>query len=96
MSRYSRTTIKKSRVDGVRDKSFNKYDTTIYSKVPETNSDIYVISQQGDRLDLLATQFYGNPSLWWFIAQANNINTMNLEPGTSLRIPASTQYAKGT
>ena len=96
MSRYSRTAVQKSKTDNVRNKSFKKYNTTIYNEIPQTNTDIYVISQQGDRLDLLAQQFYGSTSLWWFIAQANNISTMNLEPGTSLRIPSSIKFAQGS
>ena len=87
--------IPKSKKSKIRLNSFDKYDTTIYDKIPETNEDIYVISTDGDRLDILAYQFYGDSSMWWYIAQANHINTMNLEPGTSLRIPASTQFAKG-
>ena len=71
-----------------------KYDTTIYDDVPALNSDIYVITQHGDRLDNLANQFYGDPSLWWFIARANNLVTMNVDVGKNLRIPATTSKAK--
>jgi len=67
------------------------YGTTIYPKTIERNSDVYVITQEGDRLDTLANQFYGDPRLWWFIAQSNNIKTMNLEAGVQLRIPGSSQ-----
>ena len=81
MSRYKNTKIK-------RDVNRNvlKYNTTIYKKVPENNTDIYVITQSGDRLDLLANQFYGDSSLWWFIAHVNNLNTMNLNANVRLRI----------
>ena len=81
MSRYKNTKIK-------RDVNRNvlKYNTTIYKKVPENNTDIYVITQSGDRLDLLADQFYGDSSLWWFIAHVNNLNTMNLNANVRLRI----------
>ncbi len=72
---------------------FNKYNTTLYSNVPQSNSDIYVITQAGDRLDNLAFQYYGHPSLWWFIANVNNLNKINLEPGLRLRIPTSTTNA---
>ena len=98
MGRYSKTNIVK--VYDKKTKSYiNKKATTIYDKMGDTtlsNDDIYVISTEGDRLDLLANQFYGDASLWWYIAQANNINTINLSAGTSLRIPVSTQYAKGS
>ena len=95
MSRYRFTKINKSKTTKDRPKSYPKYDTTIYQSVPERNDDIFVIATDGDRLDLLAQQFYGDQSLWWFIANANNISTMNLPPGTSLRIPNNTEFAKG-
>ena len=89
MSRYDNTKIVE--VDGKRVKK-----TTLYENVPKTNDDIYVMTQYGDRLDLLAHQFYGDSSLWWFIAQTNNINTMNLPAGTSLRISFNSQFTVGT
>ena len=72
-----------------------KYETTVYKKVPEANTDIYVITQSGDRLDSLANQFYGDAKLWWFIAHTNNINTMNLEAGVRLRISLDLEKAQG-
>ena len=67
----------------------------MYSKVPVKDSDIFIITQEGDRLDLLANQFYSDPSLWWFIANVNNISTNNVPQGTSLRIPVTTEFASG-
>ena len=89
MSRYKNTNISNSKTTFDRKKSFKKYDTTYYAGVPKNNTDIYVTTQAGDRLDNLAFQFYGDPTLWWFIARVNHISTMNLEPGLSLRIPSS-------
>ena len=91
MSRYTNTKIKKTKIP----KSNNEvqsYETTLYEKIPESNEDIIVMTQEGDRLDNLAFQFYGNQNLWWYIAHANNLTTMNVEAGTQLRIPGSTQY----
>jgi len=88
MARYENT--KKS----IKNKK-SYYDTTIYKKVPEKNSDSYFIAQEGDRCDNLAVRFYGNSSLWWFIAKVNNLTTNNIPAGTSLRIPISTENAKG-
>ena len=73
----------------------NHYSTTIYTKVPERDTDQYFIAQEGDRCDNLAFEYYGNSSLWWFIARVNNLKTMNIPAGTSLRIPIDTQNAKG-
>ena len=98
--RYENTDIKKtivrrgiktSMVYGVNSKS-----TTIFSSIPLSDSDIYVITQDGDRLDHLANQFYGDVNLWWYIAKANNLTFITIPVGTSLRIPKSTQYAVGT
>ena len=87
MSRYSSTKLNS------KDKKFR---TTYYSDVPERDDDMYFISQPGDRLDLLASRFYKDASLWWFIAKVNGLSSMNIEPGTSLRIPISSKLAKGT
>ena len=99
MARYEHTKIKQSVVTrGRYPKPYNitSYRTTIYSSIPETNSDIYVITQHGDRLDNLAFQFYGDVNLWWYIAKANNLSFMTIPIGTSLRIPGTTNYAIGT
>tara|TARA_B100001778_G_C18573917_1_gene623965 strand:+ start:649 stop:936 length:288 start_codon:yes stop_codon:yes gene_type:complete len=91
MSRYSETKISKKKIyDSVNE--VQSYETTIYQKIPESNEDIFVIAQEGDRLDNLAYQFYGTPHLWYYIANANNLTTMNIEVGVQLRIPASTQF----
>ena len=71
------------------------YETTIYSQVEEKNTDSYFIATEGDRCDNLAFRFYGDSTLWWFIAQVNNLTTNNIPAGTSLRIPATTEDAEG-
>lgn len=65
--------------------------TTIYPKVLPNDNDIYIITEQGDRLDILAEKYYKNTSMWWIIATANNINDANfyVEPGVQLRIPSN-------
>ena len=72
------------------------YSTTIYDDVPKLNTDIYVITQEGDRLDNLANEYYGDPNLWWFIARVNHLKTMNVSRGKRLRIPTSLNTAKGS
>ena len=59
------------------------------------DDDIIILTQEGDRLDNLAFQFYGNSSLWWFIAHVNKLNSLNVEAGLTLRIPISTEDALG-
>ena len=99
MKRYENTKIKSSKVRrGLKVPKAYSIDsnaTTIYSSIPKSDSDIYVITQAGDRLDLLAQQYYGDVSLWWYIAKANKLTFMTIPTGTSLRIPATTQYAIG-
>jgi hypothetical protein len=65
------------------------YSNNIYPDIPVTENDNYVISTLGDRFDLLANNFYGDPSLWWIIASANSLSGDSLytEPGMQLRIP---------
>ena len=66
-------------------------ESTIYPKVQASDNDFYIISDEGDRLDLLAYKYYNDVSMWWVIAVANNLNDANfyVEPGIQLRIPAN-------
>ena len=89
MSRYKST-------DKNRKSNKKYYETTIYKKVEEKNTDSYIIATQGDRCDNLANRFYGDSTLWWFIAKVNNLTTNNIPAGTSLRIPATTVDAEGS
>tara|TARA_Y100000310_G_C20162048_1_gene569637 strand:- start:19 stop:318 length:300 start_codon:yes stop_codon:yes gene_type:complete len=98
MGRYENTTRSKKVLSSIshnRAGNVTKYNTTIYQENEKRNSDVFIITQHGDRLDLLADQFYEDPTLWWFIARANNIKTMNLKAGLSLRIPVSIEDAQG-
>ena len=95
MSRYSNTKITRKSLLPKQKKNVLTYDTTLYQRIPETNGDLHIISTEGDRLDNLAFQFYGDPSLWWYIAKANNLTAMNVPAGKSLVIPASTDFASG-
>ena len=68
------------------------YSTTFYPKIPLSENDIYVLTGKGDRLDLLANQFYGDPNLWWVISSANGEipkDSLNIPLGTQLRIPSN-------
>ena len=71
------------------------YKALKYPEIPLSINDIYVITNDGDRLDLLANQFYQDVDMWWIIATANpgvvKRDTFNLKPGLQIRIPTSTQ-----
>ena len=95
MARYNESKIMISTLLPDKKQQVKNYQTTIYRQIPKRDSDIYVITQAGDRLDHLAHQYYGDVNLWWYIAKANNLKFMTIPVGTSLRIPATTQYATG-
>jgi nucleoid-associated protein YgaU len=65
-------------------------ESTIYPRIKATDTDFYIISEQGDRLDILSKKYYNDSTLWWIIATANNLNdaTLSVEPGIQLRIPS--------
>ena len=95
MSRYSNTKTTRKSLLPKQKKIVSSYGTTLYQRIPETNGDLHVISTEGDRLDNLAFQFYGDSSLWWYIAKANNLTALNVPAGKSLVIPASAEGAIG-
>ena len=82
--------IPKTKIDGK-----TVYKTSCYPEVPLSENDIYVISTQGDRFDVLAQQYYGDSSLWWVISIANTGNagagTLPVLPQNTLIIPEGTQ-----
>ena len=71
------------------------YRALKYPEIPLSINDIYVITNDGDRLDLLANQFYQDVDMWWIIATANpgvvKRDTFNLKPGLQIRIPTNQQ-----
>ena len=86
MKRYSKTGIKRDK-SGVR-----VYNTTFYPTIPIDDSDQFIYTKFGDRIDALAYQYYGDISLWWIISKANGIKGQTaLRPGTTLRIPGNIQ-----
>lgn len=55
----------------------------------EREGDIFYRVERTDRPETVANRFYGNESLWWVIAIANDIEVPLIEfyPGAVLRIP---------
>jgi hypothetical protein len=72
-----------------------KFVTTFIPFIEKSDNDIYVITDESDRLDLLANQFYGDVTAWPIIASANNIGlgSLNIESGKQLRIPDPNKLA---
>ena len=67
------------------------YRTVFYPEIEPSETDIYVETVWGDRLDLLANQFYNDVSLYWIISLANpntvGFGQLTISEGTQLRIP---------
>ena len=84
--RYDKSVNIKKRWDGKR-----YFGTRLYPNIPVTSSDIYVVTNESDTFDNLAFKYYKNPSLWWIIAQSNNIGKgkLSVPVGLQLRIPTN-------
>ena len=63
-----------------------------YPEIKPNQDDIYVITEFGDRFDLLAYQFYDDVSLYWVISTANpdkiTMGSLTIKEGTQLKIPS--------
>ena len=58
--------------------------------LPAIGDEIYTVTLPlENRLDKISTLFYGTPTLWWAIAQVNNLVDVliGVPVGTQLRIP---------
>ena len=86
MNRYDNPTIE------VTSQGKQYWKRKFYPNIPVSETDDYVITNVGDRLDSLAYSYYRDSTLWWVIAIANNNVTKGSlfpEPGTQLRIPTN-------
>jgi len=84
MTRYNNSTILKTQQGIPYEKG------KFYPNIPLSESDVYIITTVGDRLDYLAYTYYNDSEMWWVIAAANNNATNGFlfpVPGTQLRIP---------
>jgi len=64
--------------------------------VPNDSDVIYSVPAAGEhRLDLISTQFYGVPDLWWILATVNNIidPLVSVPAGTNIRVPSRSRLA---
>jgi nucleoid-associated protein YgaU len=84
MKRYS-TNATQTRWDGKQ-----VYKSTVYPPVKPSADDILITASQGDYLDTLAQKYYKDATLWWVIANVNNVGKgrLSVAPGTQLRIPS--------
>lgn len=78
---------KSAEASSVKHKGYTVRGTTYINIPDEHPDDQYVITTMGDRLDLLAKQYYGNQHLWFYIAKVNGLSTITVDPGLKLRLP---------
>lgn len=86
--RYQFTPIEK-RWDGK-----NVYKTTYYPIIPQSAGDFYITVDEVDYLDSLAKKYYGDETLWWIIARANNLTgyKLSVDVNKQLRIPQNISF----
>jgi nucleoid-associated protein YgaU len=96
-NRYESSTIvnnsKKTESDGTV-KYVRRLSSVMYPDF-RTENDTKILSQEGDRLDLLAKEFYGDERLWFVIAKANNLGkgSLDVPSGTVVIIPFYEEYS---
>jgi nucleoid-associated protein YgaU len=66
------------------------YQTTRLPVIPKSSNDRFIFSREGDRLDQLAYDLYGDPRYWVLLANANKLGkgSLMVTPGLQLRLPA--------
>lgn len=84
MSRYATARVVKD------SNETRKLVSIIIPSPPQSTDDLYIQITSADRLDKLATTFYGTPTLWYVIAAANGLGkgTLRVAKNTNLRIPS--------
>lgn len=72
------------------------YENVKYPQIPLSEFDIYIETVFGDRLDVIADDYYGNTGDYWIIAAANGLigDSLSVPPGTQLRIPTDVASVK--
>ena len=93
MNRYSNIPKLRNTNEFVGTLGTQYYGTVTYPEIPQNESDIWVETEFGDRLDSLAYQFYSDVTLYWIISIANpnkvNMGSLYLPPGDQIRIPTN-------
>ena len=65
------------------------YQTTRLPVILKSSDDRFIFSREGDRLDLLAYDLYGDPRYWVLLANANKLGkgSLMVPAGIQLRLP---------
>jgi hypothetical protein len=89
---YSNADILTTTIDSPFGAGKQYYKAKQFPTIPPADNDLYVVTVEGDRLDLIAYTYYQDASLWWVISAINNNSTVGSMfpiPGTQLRIPTN-------
>ena len=70
---------------------YRVYKPTMYPSIPMKDSDTFIAPVVGEKLENLANRFYGDGTLWWIIAKANNINDSTVISNTLKRVRIPTE-----
>lgn len=83
-SRYSNIAVLKDNTNSPRYLKSPKYP-----EIPFSDRDIYIEAVFGDRLDLIAYDYYKSTDYYWVILVANNLpgDSIFVKPGAQIRIP---------
>lgn len=74
----------------INDNGIKYYKLQKFQQIQTNNYDFFKITfKDGDRLDLIASKYFGKSSLWRIILKVNNLygDSIYLQPGTELYIP---------
>lgn len=65
------------------------YDQPSYPDIPVQGGDISYTVLPTDRVDTVAFKFYGDPTLWWVLALANDWELLpqDMNSGDTIRVP---------
>lgn len=91
MNRYAEIKNFTTLNNNLRNKGLRYSNIARYPLVRLRESDIYAITEFGDRFESLANRFYGDVTLWWIISISNpnvvNFSSIFLPIGSQIRIP---------
>ena len=65
------------------------YKPTYYPNIEAQPDDNYNLTGVTDRLDIIAFDFYGDATLWWVVAMANNLAGDSIYPPTAVYLRIS-------
>ena len=67
------------------------YPSIKYPEIPLSETDIYITTVFGDRLDIIADHYYNTADDVWILSTANGFagDSLFCSPGTQLRIPTN-------